>query len=113
MKISKVTDYAALSDDRYWKPIFGVLLSGRLRQVLLYLKPVLNGLFKIDKTKVFMGSCSLMEVEILTSIKQQSLLKTNFGVLLSGRFRQVLLYCCVHRKIFLLLGDELNMLNYG
>ena len=26
----------ALSDNRSWKPIFGFILSGRLKQVLLY-----------------------------------------------------------------------------
>ena len=38
------------------------------------------------------AECSAYSAILLTCIKRKSVLKTNFGVLLSDRLRQVLLY---------------------
>ena len=43
MKVKSIAEWSilqyfrpALSDNRYWKPLFVIFLIGRLRQVLLY-----------------------------------------------------------------------------
>ena len=68
-------------------------------------KPVLSGHLKIEKSKVLMGNGSLIEVDSIAECSTWSILqyfwpplrgdrywKSIFGVVLSGRFRQVLLY---------------------
>ena len=58
-------------------------------------KPVLRGHLKIDKTKVLMTNGSLMKVKSISECSPWSILQyfwCVFGVFLSGRLRQVLLY---------------------
>ena len=72
--------------------------------VISTVKPVLSDHSKIDNTKVLKTDYCFIEVKriaecsplehstiLLTCIKQYSVLKNNFGFLLSGCLRQVLL----------------------
>ena len=72
-------------------------------------KPFLSSCSKIGKIYILLTNGSLMKVEcvahsaiLLTCIKFLSVFKTYFGLLLSGRIRQVLQYCQGYLKIYTL-----------
>ena len=69
MKISKVTNYAALSIP------FKKGEGGGANTILYKVKPVLSDHLKTDKTKVLMENGSLMEVESIAECSPWSILQ--------------------------------------